>query len=594
MAHMLLCLSRIKYIYQGETMTHEKFSTDILIIGMGAAGQLAALYAYDANPDLNITIVTKALKGKGGCSRMVQGGLNVVLNEADSHEKHLMDTLKGGQYVNDQDLAKTLVEEATPTIKEMETRFGCFFDRNPDGTIHQKPFAGQSFDRTVHKGDLTGIEMISRTTEQVMKRDIRVLEECRAVDLLLDPSGKEVTGALLLDIRQGRFIVAEASATLVATGGGPTQYRFHAPGPEKSVDGLGMLYRAGVVMRDMEMIQFHPTGLIIPGSVVAGSLLEEGLRGAGAHLYNGQGDRYMKTYAPDVAERATRDVVSRSAFLEMLAGRECEEGGVRIDAAHLGSDFVLDNFPGMCNRCRQFGYDLSREPVPVSPTAHFVMGGADIDTNCHTSIERLFVAGEDAGGVHGGNRLGGNGICESTVYGRQAGKSLARYMDNNNSQPAETARGMVDELIEKHIRPFNKGNGEDAFKLRVELQECNWIKVGVVRNGNDMEEAVREIATIREAAADLSVTGAKPYNMLWNTYIDFMNMLDVSDMVVASALARKESRAAHYRSDFAEQNDDIGLFNSFIIRGHDGLPEISTKPVEFIYKSVEECRNYKK
>ena len=212
-------------------MTHEKLSTDILIIGMGAAGQLAALYAYDANPDLNITIVTKALKGKGGCSRMVQGGLNVVLNESDSHEKHLMDTLKGGQYVNDQDLAKTLVEEATPTIKEMETRFGCFFDRNPDGTIHQKPFAGQSFDRTVHKGDLTGIEMISRTTEQVMKRDIRVLEECRAVDLLLDSSGEEVTGALLLDMRQGRFIVAEASATLVATGGAPTQYRFHAPGP---------------------------------------------------------------------------------------------------------------------------------------------------------------------------------------------------------------------------------------------------------------------------------------------------------------------------------------------------------------------------
>ncbi len=154
-------------------MTLEKFSTDILIIGMGAAGQLAALYAYDANPELNITIVTKALKGKGGCSRMVQGGLNVVLNKADSHEKHLMDTLKGGQYINNQDLAKTLVEEATPTIKEMETRFGCFFDRNPDGTIHQKPFAGQSFDRTVHKGDLTGIEMISRTTEQVMKRDIK-------------------------------------------------------------------------------------------------------------------------------------------------------------------------------------------------------------------------------------------------------------------------------------------------------------------------------------------------------------------------------------------------------------------------------------
>src|SRR3954462_1512528 len=227
---------------------------------MGAAAQMAALYAHDANPDLKILIVTKALKGKGGCSRMVQGGFNVVLSDKDSHEKHFMDTLKGGQYINRQDLAYTLVSEATATIKEMETRFGCFFDRNPDGTIKQKAFAGQSYDRTVHKGDLTGIEIMSRLTEQVAKRSIPVLEETRAVELLLDESGQMVTGALLLDLRRGRFIVAEAGATLVATGGGPTQYRFHAPGPEKAVDGLGMLYRAGVRMMDMEMIQFHPTG----------------------------------------------------------------------------------------------------------------------------------------------------------------------------------------------------------------------------------------------------------------------------------------------------------------------------------------------
>ena len=579
---------------QGDIMTYEKIKADILILGMGAAGQLAALYAYDANPDLDIVIVTKALKGKGGCSRMVQGGFNVVLNDADSHEKHLMDTLKGGQYVNDQELAKTLVEEATPTIKEMETRFGCFFDRNPDGTVHQKPFAGQSFDRTVHKGDLTGIEMISRLTEQVMKRQIRVLEECRAVDLLKDASGNEVTGSLLLDIKQGRFIVAEASATLVATGGGPTQYRFHAPGPEKSVDGLGMLYRAGTLMRDMEMIQFHPTGLIIPGSVVAGSLLEEGLRGAGAYLYNGDGDRYMKRYAPDVAERATRDVVSRSAFLEMLAGRECEEGAVRIDASHLGAEFVEENFPGMCSRCKQFGYDLAREPVPVSPSAHFVMGGASIDKHGKASLDRLFVAGEDGGGVHGGNRLGGNGICESSVYGRQAGKALARFMKDNKGQPAETAPGMVKGLVAKFLAPFERSNGQDPFRMRAELQECNWTKVGVVRNGKDMEDAVEIIGSIRKEAATIRLSGPKTYNMPWNTFIDFMNMLDVSDMVVASALARKESRAAHYRSDFPEQNDDDGLFNSFLTRGSNGTPVLYPKPVEFTHKTLKACQNYKK
>ena len=293
----------------------EEVASDVLIVGMGAAGQLAALNAYDANPHLNILIVTKALKGKGGCSRMVQGGFNVVLDSRDSHEKHLMDTLKGGRYINDQDLAKTLVEMATPSIKEMETRYGCFFDRNPDGTIHQKPFAGQSFDRTVHRGDLTGIEIVSRITEQVVKRNITVLEECRAVELLRDASGQQVTGALLLDIRRGRFVIARARSTVMASGGGPTQYRFHAPGPEKSVDGLGMLYRSGARMRDMEMVQFHPTGLIVPGSVVAGSLLEEGLRGAGAYLFNGHGERFMQRYAPDALERATRDIVSRSIYL---------------------------------------------------------------------------------------------------------------------------------------------------------------------------------------------------------------------------------------------------------------------------------------
>ncbi|MEW5726119.1 MAG: FAD-binding protein, partial [Thermodesulfobacteriota bacterium] len=374
--------------------------------------------AFDADPDLKIVMVTKALKGKGGCSRMVQGGFNVVLNQADSHEKHLKDTLKGGQFINNQVLARTLVEQATPTIKEMETRYGCFFDRNPDGTVHQKPFAGQSFDRTVHKGDLTGIEIVSRLTEQVMKRRIPVLEEHRAVDLLFDRSGKEVAGALLLDIRRGEFKIIEAKATLVATGGGPTCYRLCAPGPEKTLDGLAMLYRAGVLMLDMEMIQFHPTGLVVPGSVVAGSLLEEGLRGAGAHLLNSQGERFMQRYDPERAERATRDVVSRSSYLEIMAGRGFEGGGVHIVVSHLGAEFVLKNFPGMAKRCAMFGYDLARKPVPVSPTAHYVMGGAVIDVECQTSRARLFCAGEDSGGVHGANRLGGNGIADSCVFGR--------------------------------------------------------------------------------------------------------------------------------------------------------------------------------
>ena len=571
-----------------------RVKADLLIIGMGAAAQMAALYAHEINPELDILIVTKALKGKGGCSRMVQGGFNVVLSPRDSHEKHLMDTLKGGQYINDQDLARTLVEQATPTIKEMETKFGCFFDRNPDGTIHQKAFAGQSFDRTVHKADLTGIEIISRLTEQIMKRGFPVLQECRAVELLLDGPGEIVTGALLLDMRRGEFIVAEAAATLVATGGGPTHYRFHAPGPEKSVDGIAMLYRAGVIMKDMEMLQFHPTGLIVPGSVVAGALLEEGLRGAGAHLFNGSGERYMLNYAPEVGERATRDVVSRSSYLEMMAGRACPEGGVQIDASHLGAGFVLKTFPGMAERCRQFNYDLARGRVPVSPTAHFFMGGAVIDTGGRSTLEKLFVAGEDAGGVHGANRLGGNGICDSCVYGRQAGKALGKYLSGGNRSIKETRRGQVEEFMARLEAPLQRSRGANPFELRKAIQELNWNKVGVARKEPELSGALSEIEDIAEAVETAGVTGGAVYNMMYNTYLDIRSMIDATRMVAFSARLREETRGAHFRQDFPEQRDDYGLFNIFLKRSDDGRPVAEKKPVVFKYKSLEECRKYKK
>ena len=568
---------------------------DLLILGMGAAAELAAIYAHDADPTLNILMASKALKGKGGCSRMVQGGFNVVLDPGDSHEKHLMDTLKGGQYINDQDLALTLVEQATPTVKELETVCGCFFDRYSDGRIHQKAFAGQCFDRTVHKGDLTGIEIISRTTEQVFKRRIPVLEETRAVELLLDKEGKTVTGALLYSARTGQFITVEAAATLVATGGGPTQYRFHAPGPEKSADGIAMLYRAGCLMRDMEMIQFHPTGLIVPGSVVAGALLEEGLRGAGAHLFNGDGERYMLRHAPDVAERATRDVVSRSSYLEMISGKACPEGGVHIEAVHLGPEFVLKNFPGMAERCAQFGYDLARGRVPVSPSAHFFMGGAAIDKDCHTSLEKLFVAGEDSGGVHGANRLGGNGICESCVYGRLAGKSLARYLSKpENRSIKKTAPGLAKEMEARLVEPLQRKDGSNPLENRRNIQEVNWNKVGVVRNKKDLEEALNDFTSLHEEISRASVSGGRAYNMVFGVHLDTLSMMDVSIMAATSALQRNETRGAHTRMDFPDQRDDYGLFNIFMWRGQNGLPEWEKREIVFKHKSLEACQQHKK
>src|SRR5437763_15646070 len=347
---------------------------------------------------------------------MVQGGYNAVFTPPDSHDAHVRDTLEGGGFINDQELVWTLVTESPGRVLELESRYGCLFDRTPEGRIHQKPFAGQSHDRTIHKGDLTGIEIMNRLTEQVLARpSIDALEECRAVELLLDGAGR-AAGALLLDMRAGTFVAVRARATLLAMGGGPTMYRVIACSADKSADGIALAFRAGLPLRDMEMIQFHPTGLVIPGSLMTGALLEEGLRGAGGQLRNGLGERFMARYDPARLERSTRDLVSRASFTEVTEGRGTPNGGVWIDVSHLGAEHVERNFRGMVRRCRDFGRDLARAPVEVGPTTHFMMGGVVADRSCRTALDGLFAADEAAGGVPGANALGGTGGADSTVF----------------------------------------------------------------------------------------------------------------------------------------------------------------------------------
>jgi succinate dehydrogenase/fumarate reductase flavoprotein subunit len=278
----------------------------------------------------------------------------------------------------------------------------------------------------------------------------------------------------------------------------------------------------------------------------------------------------------------------------MTSGRACPEGGVHIQASHLGPDFVLKNFPGMAERCRQFGYDLANGRVPISPTAHFVMGGAAVDLNGQASLERLFVAGEDAGGVHGANRLGGNGICESCVLGRQVGKALSKHLSNGHRSFGKTRFGFVDETIDRLTQPMKRTSGASPFDLRKRLQELNWNKVGVVRNGPDLSAALAEIDTIAGEAATMRAEGGRVYNMMYTAACDLLNMIDVSRMVATSGLAREETRGAHSRSDFPKQRDDYGLFNSYLRRGENGKPEIEKKPVVFSRKSLEECQQYRK
>ena len=550
-------------------------TTDVLILGAGGAGLCAALHAADAGKNIKILLVTKAIIGKGGCSRMVQGGYNVVLNPADSFAKHFQDTLKGGQFINNQDLTWELVTVAPQRIKEMETRYGCFFDRNPDGTIHQKPFAGQSFDRTVHKGDLTGIEIVSRLSEQVFRRDIEYLDEHRAVELLWDKGGTRIVGALLLDVTRGEFLIAHARTTLVATGGGPTMYKLFAPSLDKSADGIALCYRAGAEMVDMEMVQFHPTGLIVKGSNTSGTLLEEGLRGAGAQLFNVLGERFMERYASEVKERATRDVVSRSSFMEITAGRGTPNGGVFIDASVMGPNFVKKNFPGMVERCRDYGFDLAHERVEVSPTAHFFMGGARIDTRCLTDLDGLYVAGEDAGGVHGANRLGGNGIADSTVFGGIAGDSMAHDVIARELAPFDERQ--VEELIKQMEAPFGR-EGVDLYPLRETLRLSNWEKLGIIREEKGLLEGLQIIQELQEKMNRVGVAGGKACNIPWNDWLNMRNLLDVSAIVGQSALKRQESRGAHYRNDFPKKNNKEYLKNFFIKR-EKGETKIYKRPV---------------
>lgn len=549
--------------------------TDLLILGAGGAGLCAALHAADAGKKIKILIVTKSIIGKGGCSRMVQGGYNVVLNPNDSFEKHFTDTLKGGQYINNQDLAWELVNTAPQRIREMETKYGCFFDRNPDGSIHQKPFAGQSFDRTVHKGDLTGIEIISRLSEQIFKREIDYLDEHRAVELLWDRGETRIVGALLLDIARGEFLIAHSRAMLVCTGGGPTMYKLFAPSLDKSADGISLCYRAGAEMVDMEMVQFHPTGLIVRGSNASGTLIEEGVRGAGAQLFNGLGERFMERYAPDVKERATRDVVSRSSFMEILAGRGTPNGGVFIDASVIGPELVEKNFPGMVERCRDYGFDLAHSRVEVSPTAHFFMGGTRINTHCLTGLDGLYVAGEDAGGVHGANRLGGNGIADSTVFGGIAGDSMAN--DVIGREFVHFDEKQVEEMIRLAEAPLGR-EGLDLYPLREQLRISNWDKLGIIRDEKGLQEGLAVIQELKEKVDRVGIVGGKAYNIPWNDWLNLRNLLDVSQMIGWTALERKESRGAHYRSDFPKKNNRDYLKNFFIKRTQGEL-KISERPV---------------
>ncbi|MCA3306770.1 MAG: FAD-binding protein [Roseomonas sp.] len=540
-------------------------STDILVLGAGGAGLLAALHAKAGSPALEVTIAVKGLLGKCGCTRMVQGGYNVAIAEGDSAERHFMDTLDGGKWLNDQDLAWTLVVGAQRRIRELENRWGCFFDRNADGTIHQKAFAGQTFDRTVHKGDLTGIEIVNRLAEQVWARGIQRLEEHRAVALIPSADGARLSGVLLIDMRTGGLVFVQAKAVMLGTGGGPTMYKYHTPSGDKSCDGMAMALRAGLTLRDMEMVQFHPTGVLAgPGTRMTGTIIEEGLRGAGGYLLGGDGKRFMAKYDKR-AERATRDIVSRSMQREILASNVNDAGGLWIEMGHLGPDRVRREFKGMVERCVDMGFDLAAGRVPVVPTAHYMMGGLVFRPDGSTALPGLFAAGEDTGGVHGANRLGGNGVANSTVFGGIAGDTMAQWVPREGAMVAPDGAAL-DAAIAALEAPFARPV-RNLSPLRDALQEMMWDKAGILRDAAGLAEATSGLDAL-EAELDRSgVDGAnRAFNMTWHDWLNLKSLLLVSRAIVVASQAREESRGAHWREDFPQTNDEVAGLSATSVR----------------------------
>jgi fumarate reductase flavoprotein subunit len=556
----------------------ETLDTDILILGAGGAGLFAALHAKQANPDLDVTIAVKGLLGKCGCTRMVQGGYNVALAPGDSIERHLMDTIEGGGWLNDQDLAWLLVTTAPVRIRELENSLGCFFDRNPDGTVHQKAFAGQTFDRTVHKGDLTGIEIINRLAEQVWRRDVQRLEDHRALDFIPAADGSGLAGTLMLDMRTGEPKLVRAHATLLATGGGPTMYRYHTPSGDKSCDGMAMALRAGLPLRDMEMVQFHPTGLLAgPGTRMTGTVLEEGLRGSGGYLTDSTGERFMFAYDPR-GERATRDIVSRSIQDRIRKGYASPNGGVYIEMGHLGPERVRREFKGMVERCADCGFDLAAGRVEVVPTAHYMMGGVPFAPDCTTELPRLYAAGEDTGGVHGANRLGGNGVANSTVFGGLAGDAMGAAV--RRGPLPDVDRAALESATARAMAPLGRKGG-DLNDIRQRLYDTMWDDVGILRTAESLARGGAALDALWSEIQAAGVPDPEPrFNLTWMDRLNLESLILTSRAICAAAATRNDSRGAHFREDFP-QASDLAVSRYTVVRLADDKFAVDSAPVAF-------------
>jgi fumarate reductase (CoM/CoB) subunit A len=533
---------------QFHSMERENYQTDILVIGSGGAGSRAAIEAKKHG--LDVIIVSKGLSFKSGCTTLAEGGYNAAfayVDDADSTQVHLEDTLKGGGYLNDPELARILVEEAPDRLTELES-YGALFDRQESGKLNQRPFGGQTYRRTCFQGDRTGHEMMTALKEEVIRQDIQTVDEVMITSLIQDDEGR-IGGACGISLSDTKFLVFLAKSTIVTTGGAGWIYPVTSNALQKTGDGYAMTWNAGADLLDMEQVQFHPTGMLYPDSR-RGVLVTEAVRGEGGRLINSQGERFMTNY-DSRGELATRDVVARAIYNEIMEGRGTPNGGVYLDVTQLPPEVIEEKLETMLLQFQDVGVDIRKEPMEVAPTAHHFMGGARINPNCETNIPNLYAAGEAAGGVHGANRLGGNALAETQVFGRRAGESAAKNVLKSSFKLDPSSLEREEERIEKL---FQEGDYY-PFQLKKELQEVMWNNVAIIRREEGLKSALKDIAAIKDKMERMIVPEGSGYNQHLQDALELENMILIAELVTKSALIREESRGAHYRGDYPDRKD---------------------------------------
>ncbi|MGC8942275.1 MAG: succinate dehydrogenase flavoprotein subunit [Sulfurihydrogenibium sp.] len=546
-------------------------SYDVLIVGAGGAGLMAALEASKAK-DLRVAVISKVYPTRSHTGA-AQGGINAALanvDPSDSPEVHTFDTVKGSDYLGDQDAIEFMCTEAPKRIYELE-HLGVPFSRLPDGRIAQRPFGGAGFPRTCYAADKTGHVILHTLYEQCLKNDVEFLNEWFVKELIID--NNEAKGVIAIDIRSGEVHAIKAKAIIFATGGYARVYWVRNTNAIGSTgDGMAICYRAGIPLKDMEFVQFHPTGLRSTGILVT-----EGARGEGGYLINNKGERFMARYAPQKMELAPRDLVARSIETEILEGRGWGEGMmayVHLDLRHLGAEKIKSRLPQIRQLCIDFeGVDPIEEPIPVRPTAHYSMGGIDVRDykTSMTGVNGVFAVGECACvSVHGANRLGGNSLLDLVVFGKPAGAAAVEYARNkpddnfNLKAEEERARREIEELLRKE-------NKENINSIRMEMAQTMWDKVGIFREEKPMLEAIEKIKELKERYKKLAPgDSGKIFNTALINYIELGFLLDLAEVIATTAVLRKESRGAHARRDYPNRDDENFLKHSLAYYTPDG------------------------